>query len=297
MAKVIVTEQYLEDIGDALREKLGTEDTYLPSQMASAISQIHGESTLITKTITENGTYNAEDDDADGYSSVTVNVSGSGGGSTTYVGKTDPISSQGVIGDFYIKYMRYSDLIAETTTRNYTLNITGGLRGSSVLNYVGAQEIQLFYDDGEGNEVNIRTLANFTYSCNRGYNPSSAFDGNTSGNYWEANPTPVIVYFSATVPAGYTLKRFVVWQRQGSYTTDVWSDFDLTETIVGASFKLLDESELTVSDWAGAGYGTEWDLSNVPESDIAIVSTYAKIGETEQSAQWIEHPIEVTIII
>lgn len=37
---------------------------------------------LITKTITENGTYDAEDDNADGYSSVTVNVSG-GGGSTT----------------------------------------------------------------------------------------------------------------------------------------------------------------------------------------------------------------------
>ena len=32
--------------------------------------------TLITKTITENGTYEASDDDADGYSEVTVNVSG-----------------------------------------------------------------------------------------------------------------------------------------------------------------------------------------------------------------------------
>lgn len=33
-----------------------------------------GSSTLIAKTITANGTYNASDDDADGYSSVTVNV-------------------------------------------------------------------------------------------------------------------------------------------------------------------------------------------------------------------------------
>lgn len=32
--------------------------------------------TLITKSITANGTYNAEDDNADGYSSVTVSVSG-----------------------------------------------------------------------------------------------------------------------------------------------------------------------------------------------------------------------------
>lgn len=39
--------------------------------------------TLVTKSITENGTYNASSDNADGYSSVTVNVSG-GGGSSKY---------------------------------------------------------------------------------------------------------------------------------------------------------------------------------------------------------------------
>ena len=38
-----------------------------------------GGATLITKSITANGTYNASSDNADGYSSVTVNVSGGGG--------------------------------------------------------------------------------------------------------------------------------------------------------------------------------------------------------------------------
>lgn len=38
-----------------------------------------GSATLITKNITANGTYNASSDNADGYSSVTVNVSGGGG--------------------------------------------------------------------------------------------------------------------------------------------------------------------------------------------------------------------------
>lgn len=38
-----------------------------------------GSATLITKSITQNGTYNASSDNADGYSSVTVNVSGGGG--------------------------------------------------------------------------------------------------------------------------------------------------------------------------------------------------------------------------
>ena len=43
---------------------------------------------LTTKTITTNGTYNAADDNATGYSSVTVNVSGGGGGGN-YQAKTN----------------------------------------------------------------------------------------------------------------------------------------------------------------------------------------------------------------
>lgn len=38
---------------------------------------------LITKTITENNTYNAADEGANGYSSVTVNVEGGGGGGSS----------------------------------------------------------------------------------------------------------------------------------------------------------------------------------------------------------------------
>ena len=48
--------------------------------LATCINSIQTGSTptLITKTITQNGTYNASSDNADGYSSVTVNVSGGG---------------------------------------------------------------------------------------------------------------------------------------------------------------------------------------------------------------------------
>lgn len=42
MAKVIVTEQYLSDIADAIRAKLGVSDTYTPAQMAGAIEGISG---------------------------------------------------------------------------------------------------------------------------------------------------------------------------------------------------------------------------------------------------------------
>lgn len=77
MSKAIVTEQYLFDIGDAIRSKVGGSATYKPSQMASAISNIRTASDVVLteKTITENGTYNPSSDNADGYSSVVVDIS------------------------------------------------------------------------------------------------------------------------------------------------------------------------------------------------------------------------------
>lgn len=61
MAKVIITESYLEDIADAIRTKTGTSDTYNPSEMAPAILSISGGGGITptgTISITSNGTYN-----------------------------------------------------------------------------------------------------------------------------------------------------------------------------------------------------------------------------------------------
>lgn len=114
MSNVLVEESSLQAIADTIRSKLGVADTYKPSEMADAIDDIGGGSTptgtkqinisangtttedvtnyasaritvavpgasLGTKSITENGTYSASSDSLDGYSSVTVNVSGGGG--------------------------------------------------------------------------------------------------------------------------------------------------------------------------------------------------------------------------
>lgn len=101
MSDVLLDEQNLYDIADAIREKLGVQTEYLPSEMASAIGSIAG--TLGTKTITENGTYNATDDDLDGYSQVTVNVGGTEG---IIFGTTAPDASQGNDGDYYYRRVK-----------------------------------------------------------------------------------------------------------------------------------------------------------------------------------------------
>ena len=76
MSQGLVERQYLQDIGDAIRSKNGSSDTYTPAEMAQAISGIRtaDEVVLVQKTVNANGQYNPSDDSADGYSGVLVNV-------------------------------------------------------------------------------------------------------------------------------------------------------------------------------------------------------------------------------
>ena len=78
MASYKVSDTDLTSVANAIRTKGGTSSPLVfPSGFVSAVQNIPsggGTATLITKSIVANGTYSAGDDDADGYSEVSVAV-------------------------------------------------------------------------------------------------------------------------------------------------------------------------------------------------------------------------------
>ena len=132
MSRALITESYLTSIANAIRAKLGVQDTYTPPQMAAAIESIPtgGITPIGTVVITENGIHNVTqyadadvqvqpnlqsktvtqngtvtpDQGYDGLSSVVVNVSGGGGSGVVLSGTSAPTAAMGNNEDLYVQY-------------------------------------------------------------------------------------------------------------------------------------------------------------------------------------------------
>ena len=85
---------YIDDLkstytrGDGIHPNEAGYRTFYAPKIAAFMQTMLTDNSLINKIVTANGTYSAEDDDADGYSSVTVNVPSSAASSWTKVAET-----------------------------------------------------------------------------------------------------------------------------------------------------------------------------------------------------------------
>lgn len=96
MANVLINEDSMTAIANAIRAKNGTQNTYKPNQMAEAISEISGGGVTPTGTkeisITQNGTTT---EDVTNYASAQITVNVQGGGSTGGLTLIDEITVNG----------------------------------------------------------------------------------------------------------------------------------------------------------------------------------------------------------
>lgn len=117
--------------------------------------------TLIPKSITQNGTYDPEDDNADGYSSVTVNVSGG-----------SPSVTQHSI------YFEFSDSTSTTIPVYYDDSLLGTMITAYTPETYGAKTVDLAQLDG------VTWYERPTETWETVYNNTTSPNADTPYNYW-----------------------------------------------------------------------------------------------------------------
>ena len=272
MSKVLITENYLDAIADAIRGRNGTQNTYTPAQMAAAVAAIPNayvagdEGKVVSNgalvaqsssSVTQNGTV-----DTTLINSLTVNVSG--GESNVIVSNDPPSPSVGSVGQYYI-YVR------PLTTIPYGIKIEKAGRNTQTnFTYWGARDIDFVFTDGE-TEYHLRNFTGATAAwasgeANSFSTQNANIDGNTS-QYNEHNGLPGYYSISAEVPSGLALSKVRICGRNDSNWPDYWITFSIGQIAAANSRTyintLISESDLTLADWdmSSTSAYTEFELA------------------------------------
>lgn len=197
--------------------------------------------------VSENGVYSAEEPLA-GFNPVTVNVN------SVIESNVPPTDDLGVDGDFYLYNAPAPEVILGIT-------ITKAARGSDYsFTYWGARDIQIIFEDSNGNEVWIKDIqgascywaaasGNFSRSDDviNGVISSSYYEHYNLPGYWEfVLPSSVIGYKVVGLkiaPRSGALKDFY-----RDFTFSVWSE--PKEETTG----ILAVTDSVQSDWDFSGY-------------------------------------------
>ena len=180
--------------------------------------------TLITKSITANGTYDAEDDDADGYSSVTVSVSGGGGNGLVYETGTwtpsEDIASYVISfanthteAPFYYLIVDATNSYSDTNNSNYFLEYVNQHQLTGAPIYESTTIIHYGEVRTTNRSGSATSYTNGTLSVTAPYtDPSNT--STTSSRYW-ATETGIKAYTNSTSRywrANRTYKWIAVWK-------------------------------------------------------------------------------------
>lgn len=129
MAKVLITEGYLSDIADAIREKKASEDTYTPAEMADAIESIQtGTAPTGTINISTNGTHDVTD-----YANANVSVpTGTARSSSDLTASNLTVTAPaGLYAENATKTLSDANLVAGNIKKDVTIfGTTGTYEGS-----------------------------------------------------------------------------------------------------------------------------------------------------------------------
>ncbi len=261
MSKVMLSESYLEDIADAIRDKNGLTDTYKPSEMAEAISELGG-ATLGSKTITENDTYYASSDDLDGYSSVTVNVPNPSTG-------TINITQNGTVD---VTQYASADVNVPSVTPTGTINITQN-GTTDVTNYAtanvnvpnpstGTKQISITQNGTTTEDVTDYANAEITVNVQSGGGGTA-----TSGSVTVVEQTETL-----TIDTGITPSYFCMFPADATLVHPGYKTFNLLAS---------DFSRWTISGTNNAGTsGSVYSSTNSSNNYVTLSGTEVTIHGT-----------------